>query len=164
MFSAAVSAGIKVVVLEDIADAAAAQGGDALAAETGDVLALDVDLAAGRGVETARDDQQRGLAGAGRTHHGDEFTGVHGDVDAAQGVHLGDAGAVGAGERSEFEHRCVDRQRRTGRGHGSGRGARGHDGWFPLERVLWGRRPMARSSLIPKRSVMAGPSLIPDRS
>ena len=71
--------------------------------ERGQVGALDPDRAGRRGVEAAGQGQERRLAGAGRTHHGDELAGVGAEGDAAQGVHLGRALAVDARDGGEVE-------------------------------------------------------------
>src|SRR5580704_15843148 len=63
-------------LLEDEADLFGAEAGEAAFIEAGDVGTVD-DGAAGCGrIEAAKNVDQRGLAGAGRTHDGDPFAGL----------------------------------------------------------------------------------------
>jgi hypothetical protein len=72
--------------LKDETDAAPAQQREFVVAHVGDLLAADPHLAGRRHVQAGEDVHQGRLAGAGRAHHGGEFTGGHAHRDAAQGV------------------------------------------------------------------------------
>src|SRR4051812_6487779 len=101
--------GDQVEVLEDVAGAAPAHGGELMAREPGEVSALDEHRAARRRVEPAGEVEQRRLARARRPHHGHELALVDLQADPAQGVDGGLAAAVHAGDLAQLEHahRCT---------------------------------------------------------
>ncbi|MDT4874180.1 hypothetical protein FQZ97_1094660 [compost metagenome] len=83
-----------------------------------DALAFDLDLAAGGRIQAADQVEQRGLAGTGRAHQGDEVAVRDVQVDAVQHLHLFGAALVGLGEVAE--------------------GDEGGHGWFPSVRFgMW---------------------------
>jgi hypothetical protein len=55
-------------------------------------------------VEARQQAQQRGLAGAGGAHDGDELAGVDLEIDAAQDIHAVAAGIDGLGDSLEGEY------------------------------------------------------------
>ena len=102
-------AGQQVEVLEDVADAAAAQCGQGAPAGASECRAVDEDLALGRAVQATGQVEQGRLARPGRAHDGDQLAGPDGQGDAGQGVDGGVAGAVGAVDVAQFEdaHRAT---------------------------------------------------------
>ena len=81
--------GEQVVVLEHVADRAAAQPGLGVARHARQRVAADEHLAAGRVLQAAGDGQQRALARPARAHHRHHRARLDDEVDAAQRVHLG---------------------------------------------------------------------------
>ena len=97
-------AGEEVETLEDEAEFLVTQVGALVAVEAGDIDAIE-QVAAGSGaVEAAQRVHEGGLAGAGRAHDGDEFAGVHFEADAADGVDLEFAVAVGFADVLELDY------------------------------------------------------------
>jgi hypothetical protein len=78
----------QVIALEDEPDVALLQCGALLGGQRVNRMAHQVILAAPGAVVHAEDVQQRGLAGARRSHDGDELTRLDVDADAAQHVGL----------------------------------------------------------------------------
>ncbi len=76
----------QVVVLEDVADVAAAQRGQLLLGERRERRALDDDLARGGRVEAPGEVEQGGLAGAGGAHDGHQLSGLDGQLGVDEGV------------------------------------------------------------------------------
>jgi len=95
----------KVEELEDEADVLAAEPGQLLVVQPGDVGAVDEDRAGGRAVESGEDVHERGLARAGRAHHGRHATARDLQRDAAEGVDRGVAVAVPTGEPAGVDDR-----------------------------------------------------------
>ena len=71
----------QVMRLEDESDAATAECGERIAPEAQHVLSLDLQAAAVRRGERAEDLQQRGLAGAGGAHDGDDLALLCAEID-----------------------------------------------------------------------------------
>src|SRR5699024_4965322 len=89
--------GDEVEVLEDVTDLAATQRGTLLGPEAAHRGAPDLDDARVGGVEPASDVEERRLAGARRTHDGDELARTDVEVDAVERVDGILARPVGAG-------------------------------------------------------------------
>ena len=89
-----------VAALRDVGDPGA--GAD-VGGEGGDVLAGEGEGAAAHGQEAGDGAERGGLAYAVATHEGDDFAGVHGEVDAAEDAGAGDVGFDG-GELEEGAH------------------------------------------------------------
>src|SRR5690606_22281230 len=79
-------AGEEIETLEDEAELLVAQVRELVAVELVDIDAVQQVGAAGRAVEAAEHVHQRRLAGAARTHEGDEFALVDVERDAANGM------------------------------------------------------------------------------
>jgi hypothetical protein len=77
----------QVVRLKDEAQIAAADLGQLVVVHLRNVLVAEEVLPAGRPIQTAKQIEQRGLAGARRSHEGDEFALLDHQGDAAQGVY-----------------------------------------------------------------------------
>ncbi len=77
----------QVVRLEDEAEVAAADLGELVVVHVGDVLVAEEVMAAGAAVEAAEEVQQRGFAGAGRAHEGDEVAFLEVERHAREGGH-----------------------------------------------------------------------------
>jgi hypothetical protein len=95
--------GQQVVRLEDEADLAVPHAGQLVLAQPADVLPIQHVRAAGRAVQAAQDVHQRGLARAGGSHDGEEFTLFDGQVDPSQRVHGDLAGAVDFGQVRDLD-------------------------------------------------------------
>ena len=67
-------------------------------------VAVDAHLPRARVLQTAGDGQQRALARAAGTHHGDELTRQHGQIDLVEGVNLGGALAVDLRHAAQLDH------------------------------------------------------------
>ena len=80
--------GYQVVGLEHEADLPSAEDGEGLVLHGEDVPALHLHPAPGGPVQSAEHVQQRGLAGAGCAHDGEEFPRLDFQVHAVQGPHL----------------------------------------------------------------------------
>ena len=84
--------------LEDEADVVATEDREGCVVESFERHPGDADGPGGRLVEAGKAVHQRGLAGAGGAHDRGEPAGRQVEVDAAEGVHLGVAAAVGLGQ------------------------------------------------------------------
>ena len=71
-----------------------AEGGDVLLLDGDDVLPVQEYLSAGGLVQGRQDVQQGSLARAGLTHDGDVLAGLHGEIDAGEGLVGGDGGVI----------------------------------------------------------------------
>ena len=104
----------QVEVLEHEADLAVAQFGELVGVQLSDIAPLQ-DVAAAVGyVQAAEDVHQGRLAGTRWPHDRDELAGLHGQVDAAQGVHVDAVQRVGLVQFADFDDRTAHDQLRTG--------------------------------------------------
>ncbi len=78
--------GDELVGLKDEADGAAADLRERVLGQVGDGDAVEVDIAGGGGVKAGEQAEQRGFAGAGGAHDGDEFAARDGEVEAFEDV------------------------------------------------------------------------------
>ena len=78
----------EIEILEDKAQVVPTEGSDVPLLDGDDVLPVQQDLAAGGLIQGRQDIQQGRLAAAGLAHDGDVLSGLHGKVDAGEGLDL----------------------------------------------------------------------------
>ena len=88
-------AGEKVEALKDKTQPFAADAREFRLRQPRDIDALQIILSAGRPIQAAEQRHQRGLPRSGRSHDGDEFAGLDGQIDAAQRMHVDVADVIG---------------------------------------------------------------------
>jgi hypothetical protein len=95
--------GDEIELLEDHADAAAAEVGEFGLGHGFESLTGDFNGAAIEAIESGAQVQESGLSGAGGAHDCDEFAGLNFQVDSAQGFHGAVALAVGFLELGDLD-------------------------------------------------------------
>ena len=112
-----------VEMLEDEADGFGANTVEFGGAQVGDVLSVKPDLAAGRAIEASDKVDQRALAGAGRSHHGDPLAGRDGERDVVECFNKAEAeaaniffrsGGITFGDLVEPDHPLLSPQNHSG--------------------------------------------------
>ncbi len=96
----------EIELLEDQRDIAARP---AQCVTLADLATVDADRAVIRRGEAGEATEQRRLAGAARTEHGDEFSGAHRERHSGEG---GDVGWISLRQRGRADHRAVARRSR----------------------------------------------------